>query len=56
MPMMVPQSQHTPHTAFDSTHHSADRATNHRADRASCPVTYRSAVFGTVDNALGLRA
>jgi hypothetical protein len=49
-------SQNTSDAAFDSTYHSADRATNGPADRTSLPVTYRRAVFGTLDNALGLRA
>ncbi len=54
--MMVRQPQYTADATFDSTHHSADCAANNRADRTSIPVAYGCTVFGTVDNALGLRA
>ncbi len=54
--MMVRKAQHTPDATFDSTYHSADCATNSRTDRTSVPVAYGCTVFGTVDNALGVRA
>ncbi len=54
MVMVRRYSQHTLDAAFDSTHHTTDRAANHRAGRTSCAVTYRCAVLGTADNALGL--